>query len=218
MNQVKIQKRKFIRNTMIGFISLAIVAFVLNIAPGYKRDKQTGNIKLIMNEENITEMTVDNIYVNSKGVVYLSEEDVRSLFDSTILYDEEYNQVITTADKKVASLVLDKKEMVVNDSKVKLVSGLINRNGIIYLPISEMKTVYNIEIEYKETQKIVVVQDLNKGMIIANVIKDIDLKYKPKGLSKNIAGLKKGEKVYCFYTTSKGWRQVRRETGEVRIY
>lgn len=45
---IKIQKRKFIRNVIIGIISLIIVAFIINIAPGYKRDKYRNVINLVI--------------------------------------------------------------------------------------------------------------------------------------------------------------------------
>ena len=37
--KLKIQKGKFIRNIIIGVIALIIVAFIINTAPGYKRNE-----------------------------------------------------------------------------------------------------------------------------------------------------------------------------------
>ena len=65
MNHVKVQKKKFIRNIIIGLVSLAVVAFILNIAPGYKRDKFKDKINLIINEENITEELLEDIYADT---------------------------------------------------------------------------------------------------------------------------------------------------------
>jgi len=218
MKRIKIKDVKFLRNIIIGVVSLLVAAIIINIAPGYKRDKYTNVINLIINEENKTEQLKNDIYVNNNGTVYISEEDVKNLFDATIYYDEKYNQIITTSDTKVANIVIDQKQMIVNNSEVSMLDAIIRINENIYLPISDMSIVYNINIKYvKETNK-VIIDKLNEGMIKAKVTEQSDIKYKPRVLSKNIGTVKKGESVSCFYTTSKGWRQIRTEDGILRIY
>ena len=64
----------------------------------------------------------------------------------------------------------------------------------------------------------VIIDELDQGMIKAKVSEESDIKYKPRRLSKNIGTVKQGESVSCFYTTSKGWRQIRTENGTIRIY
>ena len=215
---LRVKKVKFARNVFVGVIALIVVALIINIAPGYKRDKYTNVINLILNEENITEKLNYDIYVNNKGTVYISEEDVKNLFDATIYHDEKYNQIITTSDTKVANIVIDEKKMIVNNSEVSMLDSIIRINENIYLPISDMAIVYNISITYiKDTNK-VVIDKLNEGMIKARVSEDSNIKYKPKKLSKNVGVVKKGQTVSCFYTTSKGWRQIRTEDGTLRIY
>ena len=140
-------------------------------------------------------------------------EDIRNLFDSTIYYDEEYNQIITTSDTKVANLVIDEKQMVINSSNVSMLDAIIRINNEIYLPISDMSIVYNIKIDYIKNTNRVIIDKLDTGLIKAVVVENIDIKYKPRGLSKSIGTLKQGETVNCFYTTSKGWRQIRTSDG-----
>lgn len=214
---LRIKKIKFIRNIIIGVIALIIVALIINIAPGYKRDKYKDVINLIINEENITENLKHDIYVNENGTIYISEEDVQNLFDANIYHDDKYNQIITTSDTKVANIVINEKQMVVNNSIVSMLDSIIRINDDIYLPISDMTIVYNIDIEYIESTNRVIIDELNKGMIKATVSEKTDIKFKPRGLSKDIGTLKEGESVYCFYTTSKGWRQIRTADGIVRI-
>lgn len=137
------------------------------------------------------------------------------MFDSTIYYDEKYNQIITTSDTKVANIVIDEKQMIINNSNVSMLDSIIRIDNNIYLPISDMSIVYNIKIDYiKETNR-VVIDELDTGMIRAIVVDDADIKFKPRGLSKNIGTLKQGETVICFYTTSKGWRQIRTTDGTI---
>lgn len=143
----------------------------------------------------------------------MSEEDVKNIFDSTIYYDEKYNQIITTSDTKVANIAINEKKMTVNNSNISMLDSIIRIDNNIYLPISDMEIVYNIKISYIENTKRVVIDELDTGMIRATGSENTDIKFKPRGLSKNIGILKQGEIVNCFYTTSKGWRQIRTSEG-----
>ena len=215
MKRKKLNELKFLRNIVIGIVSLLIVAIIINIAPGYKRDKYTNVINLIINEENRTEDLKHDIYVNENGTIYISEEDVKNLFDATIYHDEKYNQIITTSDTKVANIVIDEKKMIVNNSEVSMLDAIIKINDNIYLPISDMSIVYNINISYIEKTNRVIIDELDKGMIKAKVSEESDIKFKPRSLSKKVGIVKQGETVSCFYTTSKGWRQIRTENGTI---
>lgn len=206
---LKAKKIKFLRNIIICVILLAIAAEIINTAPGYRKDKFADVINLIINEENKTEDLKHEIYVNENGTVYISEDDVRNLFDSSIYYDEKYNQIITTSETKVASIEIDTKKMTINSSEVNLIDSILRINDILYLPISDMDIVYNISIQYIKNTNRVVIDELNKGIIKATVVEDSNIKFRPRSLSKDVGNVVPGEIVYCFYTTSKGWRQIR---------
>lgn len=105
--------------------------------------------------------------------------------------------------------------MIINNSNVSMLDSIIRIDNNIYLPISDIAIVYNIKIDYIEDTKRVIIDELDTGMIKAIVVEDTNIKFKPRGLSKNIGVLKKGETVNCFYTTSKGWRQVRTTDGTI---
>ncbi len=210
---VKIKKRKFIRNVVVSVLALIIVALIINIAPGYKRDKYKDVINLIVNDENKTEKLKHNIYVNENDTIYISEEDIKNLFDTNIYYDDKYNQIVTTSDTKVATIIANEKKMTVNNSNVEIMDSIIRIDNNIYLPISDMEIVYNIDVKYIKNTNRVIIDELNKGMISAIVSEKTDIKYRPRRLSKNIGSLNPGQSVYCFYTTSKGWRQIRTQDG-----
>ena len=214
---LKVKKIKFIRNICVSLVALILVALIINIAPGYKRDKYKDVTNLIINEENKTEKLKHNIYINENKTVYLSEEDIRNLFDNNIYYDSKNNQIITTSDTKVANIAVDERKMVVNNTDVELFDPIIRIDNNIYLPISKMGIVYNIDVKYIESSNRVIIDNLDKGIIRAIVADNTNIKFKPRGMSKDIGTLEKGEYVYCFYTTSKGWRQIRTEDGALRI-
>ena len=209
----KAKKIKFLRNITVGVVGLIIALFIVNYAPGYRRDKYKDKINLVLDEENVTEYLKHDIYVNDNGTVYISEEDARNMFDENIYYDEKYNQIITTSDTKVANIVIDEKQMIVNGSVQKMMDAVIKINEQIYLPISDMTIIYNITLQYVPNTNIVIIDNLDKGIIRAIVSEETDIRFRPRKLSKTIGELKEGESVYAFYTTSKGWRKIRTTSG-----
>lgn len=212
---IKAKKLKFIKNITVGVVALLIAAFIVNIAPGYKRDKYKDVVNLIVDEHNVTEELKNMLYINENKTVYMSEEDVRKFFDENIYYDEQYNQIITTSNTKVANIEIEKKQMNVNDSKVNMLDAIIKINDKLYLPISDMELVYNIKIKYIEETNRVVIESLNRGLIKATVTENTNIKFKQRSLSKDVGEVVKGEQVSCYYTTSRGWRQIRTENGIV---
>lgn len=212
---MKINKKKFLRNIIISIIALIIVAFIINTAPGYERDKYSGITNLVINDTNVTEQLKNEIIISKTGTIYLSLEDVKNLFDNNIYYDEAYNKIITTSELKVGSIDLEVKQMIVNGSTVNMLDAATKFNEIIYIPISEMGLIYNIEASYISETDIVIIDRLNTGLIKADVAENTDIKYKPRALSKNVEELQEGEKVNCYYTTSKGWRLIRTSKGVV---
>lgn len=210
---MKHKKVKFIKNVLISILSLLIVAIMLNMAPGYKKDSTKNKIKLIVHDENVTEDLKNDVYINQKETIYISKEDIENIFDDTIYYDEENNQIITVSDTKVANIVLGETKMTVNGSTVNLSDTIIKKDGIIYIPISEMNLIYNIDVEYIKQKDTVIVDLLDKGLIIADISKNATLRFKPRLLSKSVGEVQTGDRVKCFYTTSRGWRQIITEDG-----
>lgn len=103
--------------------------------------------------------------------------------------------------------------MVINGVKQNLNSKLLQKDGVIYIPISELELVYNISVKYIESTDIVVIETLNQGLIKAKVEENAKIKYKPRLISKKVGTVEAGEDVSCYYTTSKGWRLIRKEDG-----
>lgn len=107
--------------------------------------------------------------------------------------------------------------MVINGVTQDLNYKVLQKDGVIYIPISELELVYNISVQYIESTDIVVIERLNQGLIKAEVEEVSKLKYKPRLISKSVGTVEPGETVSCYYTTSKGWRLIRKEDGTLRI-
>ena len=213
--KIKIQKRKFIRNIIIGVLALIIVAFIINIAPGYKRNKYKNVTNIVIGDENVTEKLQKSIYKDEEGNIYIAKEDVKELLDKTLYYDEKNCMIIATSEVVVASMKLNEKIINIDGTNKDTLETIINKDNIIYIPIEEMESVYNIEVNYLEEENIVIIDRLNEGMIKAEAAEKADIRFKQRGLSKKVGQLEVGDVVSAFYTTSKGWRLIRTEDGKI---
>ena len=69
---------------------LAFAVFIFSIAPNYKLNYAANKINLIINNRNVTMVSQrKDVYIDNKGVIYLSFEDMRNYFDKYLLYDTE---------------------------------------------------------------------------------------------------------------------------------
>lgn len=211
--KIKIQTKKFIRNIIIGIVALFIVAFIINIAPGYKRNKYKDVINLVIGDTNVTEKLQKNIYKDEEGTIYISKEDVKSLIDKTLYYDNENNTIIATSEVAVASIKVGEKVKNIDGTNIDMLKTIINHNNTVYIPISEMEDIYNIEVNYIKDSNIVIIDKLNEGMIKAEANEETTIRYKQRSMSKEVGTLQEGDVVSAFYTTSKGWRLIRTEDG-----
>lgn len=207
-------KKRFLINIIICLIALIVVAFILNYSPGYKRDKYANITNLVINDENVTEFLTNRIYINNEEV-YLSKEDIAYFLDKDIYYEENYNTVITSSINKVTKINIKDNTIQINDETQQLKSELLKVNGTMYIPLTELKSTYNIDVKYIPNTDTVVIEDLNKGLIKAKVEETSTMKFKPRAISKDIDIVEQGEEVYCYYTTSKGWRLIRTTNGKI---
>ena len=210
---MKLNTKKFIRNIIICVIAWLVVSFILNYAPGFKRDKFEGLTNLVINDEDITEKLKGSVYIGEDGGIYLSKDDIATFFDKNIYYDEASSTIVTTSNTKTASFCVAENQMVINGVTQDLNSKVLQKDGVIYIPISELELVYNISVKYIESTDIVVIETLNQGLIKAEVEEGSKIKYKPRLISKSVGTVEAGEEVSCYYTTSKGWRLIRKEDG-----
>lgn len=213
--KLKIQKVKFLRNIIIGVVALFIVSFIINIAPGYKRNKYRNVINLVIGDENVTENLKNNIIKDDDGTLYISEADIKEYFDKTLYYDENENSIIATSEMSTARMKFGEKRININGTETDTLAEIKKEGDTIYIPIKDMRSVYNLEIKYLENKNILIIDKLSEGMIKAEADKTSTIRYKQRSLSKSLGELEEGDIVSAFYTTSKGWRLIRTEDGIV---
>ncbi len=209
------EKSNWFKKLIIVAIFIGLIAIIINLAPNYIRKEITGKINVIINNNNVTESMKFDVFVDENDVVYMATKDIANFFDEDIFYDNMYDQIITSSDTKLATLKIDEKEMYVNSSKVKIYGSAIKKDGNFYLPFSEMKDVYNVEITYIEESNILTIDSLDREQKKANISKDTAIKYMPTTLSKTIDKVKKADNIFVIEELENGWVKVRTSLGKI---
>ena len=210
----KINKRLFM-NLGIVFSLIIIIVCIFNIAPNYIRNEIKDKTNLIINNNNVTARLKKDVVIDESGNIYLSKEDVSNFFDKYITYDNNTKKIVTTSDTKVASMKLEDKNIKVNGTETKISATAIEKNGTIYLPFSEMKNVYNIDLNYIKDTDRVVIDSLDREFITVNSRKNLKIKYEDKNLSSTVDKVKKGDELVWISKNDNGWAKVRTKNGKI---
>lgn len=211
----KKQKSNILLKIVIIAIFLALVAAVINLAPNYIRNEIKDKMNIIINNNDVTTSMKFDAFVDEKDIVYIATKDIANFFDEDIYYDNVYDQIITTSETKVAVLPIDKKEITVNGSTIKIYGSAIKKENEFYLPFSELNDIYNVEIKYNKESNILTVDSLNREQKKANASKDVSVKYKPTIFSKTIDKIEKGDSVIVIESKENGWYKIRTKLGKI---
>lgn len=209
------QKANILLKIVIIAIFLALVAAVINLAPNYIRNEIKDKMNIIINNNDVTTSMKFDAFVDEKDIVYIATKDIANFFDEDIYYDNVYDQIITTSETKVAVLPIDKKEITVNGSTIKIYGSAIKKENEFYLPFSELNDIYNVEIKYNKESNILTVDSLNREQKKANASKDVSVKYKPTMFSKTIDKIEKGDSVIVIESKDNGWYKIRTKLGKI---
>ena len=214
MTREEIEKRKknIIRTfiTIVALFVIFVIAMVVNNFIILDNNKTTN---LVINNRNVTSNLKNEILIED-NIIYLSEGDISNFFDKYIYEDKETNQIITTYDKKIAAIGFNDNKITVNGSQKEIYAHAINRNGTTYLPISEMKDIYNIEIENIEDTKVITMDSLDREQKQAIVTSNLAVKSSTNFISKTVDRVNKGDTVIVV-SSENGYSRVRTQNGKL---
>lgn len=208
------KKDNIVKRIVIILIFLAIIAFILIKAQNYLREGTEKQINLVINNNNVTERLKNDVKIKD-GIIYVSMDDVKNFFDKYIYIEDEINEIVTTYDKKIASIGFDVNKLTINGSIKKIYASAMKEEDTIYLPLSEMKDVYNIEVSNMEAKKVITVDSLEREQIKAYAKSKLSVKWKKDVFSKTVDKVQKGDIVIAITKDENGWAKVRTENGEV---
>lgn len=206
-------KKTVIKKTAIIILLLILVlTIVFFTALNTVKKENTEKTRVVINNRN---ETLKNEACIDGDIVYLSKQDIRNFFDKYIYEEKGSNQIVTTYGEKIAEIGYDSNIVTINGLKKQIDTTLKKIEENTYIPISELKEVYDIEIEYNEEENIITIDSLSRSKRIATAKKNINIKSQPKVLCRTIDKVKKGENLIYVLETKDGWSKVRTANGIV---
>ena len=161
------------------FIIVVLILIVINLIFGNDKEK-INDLKILYNNE---ETKYADVIVDSEDRIYFSIFDITNIFDSNLYYNDAEKEIITTFNKHVALLKVDETFMVVNDSNINLSAEVKEFNNTVYIPITDMELVYDIEVSYSEEENILMLDSIDEAKKEAEVVKKTKVK-EDRGLFK----------------------------------
>lgn len=214
MKKININKN-VIKKVAIIIAILLLGIIVLAIARNIEKEKTDDTISLIINNNNVTERLKHDIKIE-ENIIYVSIDDLDNFFDKYIYLEEETNEIITTYHDKIASIGFDANKITINGSVKRTNACAINEEETVYLPISEMLEVYDVELKYIESTKTITLDSLDREQIKATLKSTVSVKSKGNIFSRILDKAQKNSEVIVIgETEGETWVKVRTENGKI---
>ena len=212
LGRTKDNKKK-IKKILIIIIAIILIGTIAyNISNNIIVDKNK-SINLVINNKNVTSNLKKEIIIENDNI-YISKQDLGNFFDKYIYEDTENNNIVTTYNNKIASISLEKNKININGSTKNTYAHAENKEGTIYVPITELEDVYGIEIKYLPDSKVLTIDSTSKEQKKGFITKNVSVKSSTKFISKTIDKVKKGSYVIVV-SEDKGYTKIRTENGKV---
>jgi len=208
----KEKKRKNILRIFIITAILALITIIGFIVNDFVILDKNTRTNLVINNNNVTSVLKKDVLIEN-DIIYLSKQDIANFFDKYIYEEKDLNQIITTSDKKIAAIDFENNNITINGSNKKIYAHAIKNDNTIYLPISEMGDVYNIETKNIENSKVVTIDSLDREQRKAIVSSDVSVKSSTNFIAKTVDRVKKGDTVIVI-SSEKGKTKVRTSNGK----
>ena len=220
MKQDKINIPRLILRIVIVVAILALLLFIIKIAPNYARDEFADRTNLIINNNNITRNLKSDVIIED-NTIYLSTDDVKNFFDEYLIIEEENNRIITTSNTKTVVIPFDSTKIYVSGANIDIAHTLMQKDDKIYLPMTDLTEIYNIEINYYSESNIVTIDSLNRKFVQATSSKNMSVKYLPTTFSKTMDKVERGDTLVIVQdrennnVVEEDWTKVRTDNGEL---
>ena len=207
------KKKKTIIRIFIAIIAIVIICIAGYIANDYIILGKNKTTNLVINNTNVTGNLKQDVFIDGDNI-YLSKQDLSNFFDKYIYEDEENNKIITTYEDKIATIGFDENEIEINGSTVSTYAHAIEKDDSIFIPITELKDVYGIEIEYIADTDIVTVDSVAREQKKAIANGNLAVKSSTNFIAKTVDRVKKGDYVIVISDDGKN-AKIRTANGKI---
>ena len=215
LKEEKESKSKAVKITIITVIALFVIFTIAMILNNFIILDNNETTNLIINNTNVTANLKNDILIEN-DIIYLSESDIANFFDKHIYYDEDTNKIITTYDEKIAEIGFDDNIININGNNKQISASAINKDDEVYLPISEMQEVYDVEIQNIPETKVITMDSLDREQKRAKVNKNVSVKSSSNFIARTVDRLNKGDAVIVV-SSKDGYSRIRTGNGKLGI-
>lgn len=212
----KKQKKKInkymIRRCVAVLFIVAIILSIKGVTTLLGGKDKKPELSILLNNEWLT--TQKEVIIDEGQNIYFSKEDVQTIFDEMIYYNDAEKELITTYNTHTALLKIDEESMLINDNQVPLNGELKEANNTVYLPIKDLQTVYDIEIIYLHENNRIIIDSILEEKKQALVTKEVKVKNKKGYFKKTVEKIQEGESVVVL-ETDKSYKKVRTSLGNI---
>lgn len=207
------KKKKTVIRIFIAIIAIVIICIAGYIANDYIILGKNKTTNLVINNTNVTGNLKQDVFIDGDNI-YLSKQDLSNFFDKYIYEDEENNKIITTYEDKIATIGFDENEIEINGSTVATYAHAIEKDESIFIPITELKDVYGIEIEYIANTDIVTIDSVSREQKKAIANGNLAVKSSTNFIAKTVDRVKKGDYVIVISDDGKN-AKIRTANGKI---
>lgn len=211
-------KGSMIKRILIVVLILIAIILILLKAQDFMKEKTDDSISLIINNTNVTQRLKYDVKIENNNI-YVSMDDIKNFFDKYIYIEDEINEIVTTYNDKIASIGFEANKLTLNGSTKKINAHAIKENDVVYIPISEMTDVYNIEIDNIESTKVITIDSLEREQLKATAKSKLSVKSKRESFSRTVDKVEDNATLIVIknngVTSEKGWTKVRTANGKI---
>lgn len=190
---------------------LIIIILVVIFTVKTNKIKEKSNLSLIINNEDVTDILENEIIIKDE-VQYLSFEDIKKCIDKNIYLEDD--KIIMSSDKKIGVLNFKNNKIEINSSILNINAKPYKKDEIIYIPISELQNVYEMEYTYIPEFKNIVIDNYSKKLEKAYLKNSQYILKEKKTFSDKLEKINKGNWV-VFVLEEDGWAKVRSQNGNL---
>lgn len=210
------QKRKLnmlkVRRCLIVLISILLIVITIICSKINKEKNRYKEISILLNNEFIE--LINKPIIDDNKNIFFSKEDIQDIFDKTIYYNEAEKELITTYNTHVALLKVDEEYAEINDETIELKGKLHEVDDKIYIPLTDLADVYDLEIIYSQKSNRIIMDSTLKSKKEASIIKKTKVESKKGLFGKKIDKLIIGEVVTVLETDGK-YKKIRTPLGNI---
>ena len=177
------QKRKLnklkVRRCLIVFFAILLLIIGIITVKINKEKNRYKDLTILLNNEFIN--LKNEPIIDADKNIFFSKEDIQNIFDNTLYYNEVEKELITTNNSHVALLKIDEEYAEINDETIELKGKMQEIDKKIYVPLTDLAIVYDLDIVYSQKSNRIIVDSILKSKVEASISKKTKVETK-KGI------------------------------------